>query len=220
MKRNKKTRKKRRSNGQSGHVPLSENGRHKAELGQVPVSDEIIYRRLSEIMPSPENGKLYKPIDRNDPECLNLQELYGGRYRIAYDPAADTPSERKDPWMMTIPCRSGAVIYPYGGDLLAVEVDYHTHLAKRLAAIPGVRPHQCGEAERTFLFPVALFDQVAEVVKPRVKRRLTPEQRAAGAGHLAAWREKALAQSGISTLELLSGAVDGQTAKQVSSTPI
>jgi hypothetical protein len=131
------------------------------------------------------------------PTCVNLCERFGDRYRVRHDPAADAPSQRKDPWTMTIPCRSGAVIYPYGGDLLAVEIDYHTHLAKRLAAIPGVRPHQCGDGERTFLFPVELFDQVAKLVKPRLKRRLTPEQRAAGAGHLAAWREKALAQSGI-----------------------
>jgi hypothetical protein len=126
--------------------------------------------------------------------------------------AAVTPTERKDPWMMTIPCRSGAVIYPYGGDLLAVELDHHPKMAKRLAVIPGIRPHQCGDGERTFLFPVELFDQVAALVKPRVKRRLTPEQRAVGAANLAAWRQKALDQSEISTLEPPISPQDGQEA--------
>jgi hypothetical protein len=42
---------------------------------------------------------------------------------------------------------------------------------------------------------------VAEVVKPRRRRRLTAEQRATNAGHLAAWREKSLAQSRISNSE-------------------
>jgi hypothetical protein len=154
------------------------------------------------------------------PTCLNLPNLYGNRFRIGHDPAAVSPSQRKEPWMMTIPCRGGAVIYPHGGDLLALELDYRTHLAKRLAAIPGVRLHQCGDGERTFLFRVELFDQVARVVKPRRRRRLTPEQRAAGAGRLASWREKALAQSGISGLEPPISARDGQKATSARPTPI
>ncbi len=153
-------------------------------------------------------------------KCPNLRELYGNRFRIGHDPIAVTPSQRKDPWMMTIPCRGGAVIYPHGGDVLAVEIDYRPHLAKRLAAIPGVRLHQCGDGERTFLFPVDLFDQVAELVKPRRRRRLTQEQRAANAGRLAAWRENALAQSGISTLEPPVLAQDGQKATSARLTPI
>jgi hypothetical protein len=141
--------------------------------------------------------------------CPNLRELYGSRFRIAYDDSAITPTDRRDPWLMTIPCRGG-VIYPHSAGLLAVEIDYRPHLAKRVAAIPGVRLHQCGDGEKTFLFPLDRFEQVAEVAKPRRRRRLTPEQRAAGAGRLAAWREKALAQSRISTLEPTIAAIDGQ----------
>jgi hypothetical protein len=79
--------------------------------------------------------------------CISLRELYGDRYKIGSDLIAVTPSERKDPWMVTIPCRGGAVIYPYGGELLALELDYRTLLAKRVAAIPGVRLHQSGDGE-------------------------------------------------------------------------
>ncbi len=146
---------------------------------------------------------------RDPAECPNLRELYGDRFRIGHDPLAATPSQRKDPWMMTILCRGGAVIYPHGRGVLAGEVDYRPHLAKRLAAIPGVRLHQCGNGERSLLFPVNLFDQVAELVKPRRRRRLTQEQRAANVGRLAAWRENALAQSRISTLESTISAADG-----------
>src|SRR5262249_46552024 len=81
-------------------------------------------------------------------KCPNLREIYGDRYRIGHDAVATTPSERKNPWMMTIPCRGGVVIYPHGDDVLAVEVDYGPQVAKRLAAIPGagsVTPHLPGE---------------------------------------------------------------------------
>src|SRR5690349_6267002 len=51
-------------------------GRHQAdaEIGQVRISDEIIYRPLSEVRRSPENDKVYKPIDTNDPDFLAFVE--------------------------------------------------------------------------------------------------------------------------------------------------
>ncbi len=63
-------------------------------------------------------------------ECINLRERFGDRYRIGHDPAAVTYAERQDRWMQTIPCTGGGVIiYPHGGDLLAVEIDYRPILA-------------------------------------------------------------------------------------------
>ena len=62
---------------------------------------------------------------------------------------------------------------PHGGDLLAVEVDYQPGLARKLRAIPGVKLHQDGDHEKTFLFPVSLFKQLARIVKPRKRRILT-----------------------------------------------
>ncbi len=40
----------------------------------VHVSDEIVYRSIWDIEPSPENDKLYKPIDRADPDFLAFVE--------------------------------------------------------------------------------------------------------------------------------------------------
>jgi hypothetical protein len=122
---------------------------------------------------------------RLQPPCPNLKELFGDRYRIGHDSAADKPSERKDPWLTTIPCRGGVVIYPHGANVLAVEIDFRPNLAKRLAAIPGVRLHQCGDREKTFLFPVDLFDKVAELVRPKRKRRWNEEDRKAQAERFA-----------------------------------
>src|SRR5262249_31645267 len=107
------------------------------------------------------------------------------KYRIRWDEADE--SGHTDPWMMTIPCRLG-IIYPHGGDVLAVEVDGHPVIAKRLAAIDGVKLWQDGEDEETFLFHVDLFNLVAAVVLPKRKSQLTDEQRQKRADGMAAVR--------------------------------
>jgi hypothetical protein len=152
------------------------------------------------------------------PECVNLRERYGRDYHISYDPAYDPRGVHRrnlDAWMMTIPCRGNITIYPHGRDLLAVEVDHHPGVAKRLAAL-GLVVWQDGDKEGTFLFDVSEFEAVAEIVRPRKKRRLTPEQREACKERLKeyAFRPDGPArQSEISTLETAispeSGGTDG-----------
>jgi hypothetical protein len=137
------------------------------------------------------------------PDCIDLETLCGDKYRIGHDPAAATWGERRDPWIKTVRCRLGT-IYPFGEQMLAVEVDRHPSAAKRLAAIPGVRPFQDGDQEKTFIFDVSLFDTVVEIVKPRRRRRchLTEEQKAmfaaAGAARLAGKRKILASRSEIS----------------------
>jgi hypothetical protein len=121
--------------------------------------------------------------------CLNLREQLGDVYRIGFDPVYDpfhVPKDKLDPWMMTIPCQRGT-IFPHGGDVLAVEVSYA--LAKRLAAL-GLKVHQDGDREKTFLFTVERFEEVAAIVKPKRRRRLSPEQAAklAAAGAFSRFR--------------------------------
>ncbi len=120
-------------------------------------------------------------------DCINLKGLFGSKYRIAYDQAYDPKGiHNKDPWMMQIPCAGkGVTIYPFSHRLLALELDYHNILARKVAAIPGVELIQDGEQEKTYLFPLALFDKVAEIVKPRQRRQYTPEQRLKAAERLA-----------------------------------
>ncbi len=111
--------------------------------------------------------------------CVNLRERFGDTYRITYDPAVVTRGERNDSWMMQLAgAGEGVTIYPHGGTRLAVEVDHRPKLAKQVAAIPGVVLHQDGSGEKTYLFDIELFEQVAALVKPRRRRRchLTEEQ--------------------------------------------
>src|SRR5262249_23812960 len=114
----------------------------------------------------------------------NLRELYGHRYRISHDQAAN---DRHDPWMFQIPCGGrGVTISPHGEGMLAVECDNRPGVAKRLSAL-GLRLHQDGDRERTFLCPLDRFDEVAAVVRPRRRRVLDEPQQtrllAAGTGH-------------------------------------
>jgi hypothetical protein len=112
-------------------------------------------------------------------ECIDLAAMFGEQYRIGHDEAAATWGERRDPWMMTIPCRLGT-IFPHGGRMLAVEVDYHPSAARKLAKLPGVTIHQDGgfHREMTFLFPVEMFSEVAAIAQPRRRKRLSAEHRA------------------------------------------
>jgi hypothetical protein len=103
--------------------------------------------------------------------CVNLLALFGDRYRIAWDPAAD--SRCSDPWLQLIPCRWG-VIFPHGGNKLAVEVDNHNRYAKQLAALPGLRVWQDGTTEKTYVFDVSHFEAAAAIVQPRKRRSLSP----------------------------------------------
>ena len=78
---------------------------------------------------------------------------------------------------MQIPCREcDLVIYLHGEGLLAVQCDRHPFVAKQLVAL-GLCLIQDGDHEKTFVFPIELFEKVAAIVKPRKRRVLSEEQR-------------------------------------------
>jgi hypothetical protein len=111
-------------------------------------------------------------------DCIKLRVRFGNVYRITFDPAYDhrgVPRRKLDPWYMQLPCRFGT-IYPLGGDKLAVEVDYHPGIAKRLGGMAGVALTQDGDHEKTFAFRVELLDAVADVVRPKRRSRRSAAQ--------------------------------------------
>src|SRR5262249_46297658 len=57
-------------------------------------------------------------------------------------------------------------IYCLGQNRLAVEVDHHPKVVRTLTALEGITWHQDGNKEKTFLFPLELFDKVAGIVHP------------------------------------------------------
>jgi len=118
--------------------------------------------------------------------CINLWKRFRERYRITFDEAAALRGRNGDPWLMQIPCRFGT-IYPQGGEMLALEVDYHDFTAARLRRL-GLVFTQDGDREKTFLFHVDRFEEVAAIVLPKRRRRLTPEHREASIQRLTAYR--------------------------------
>jgi len=116
-------------------------------------------------------------------KCINLKKKYGDRFRIAYDESR--PTNRDQPWYQIIRCRGGHEIFPHGDNDFSVSLDNAPRLSKRLQAI-GCRLHQSGNDGDTLLFNVELFDQVADIVKPYRKKRLSPEHKAALADRMRA----------------------------------
>ena len=118
---------------------------------------------------------------------IHLRERYGDTYRVVYEEsyyAQHGPNaHRVDPAYQIIRCRGGHHIFPWGGDTLAVSLDKAPRLSKRLQAI-GCRVQQSGDDGDTLVFDVGLFDQVAAIVKPYRRPRLTPERRAAMADRM------------------------------------
>jgi hypothetical protein len=128
--------------------------------------------------------------------CVNLLLRFGQRFRVTFDPAYSAkgvPRDKRDPRMMVIRCRTGAEIYPHGGTLLAVEVEGHRNIRKRLDVLPCLKPHQTGTDFASYLFEVRDFPKVAKVVRPYRRRRLTAGQWRDVTAHLASVRPKASA---------------------------
>lgn len=125
--------------------------------------------------------------ERKQSGCVNLMERFGRKYRIGFDPAYDPKGKHQlDPWMMQIPCRFGT-IYPHGGDWLAIEIDGHRIIRKRLERLGCIQTYTSGDGDGTFLFRVDDLPKVAKLVHPHRKARLTPEQRQAAADRLRAY---------------------------------
>jgi len=82
-----------------------------------------------------------------------------------------------DPWLAILHCRHGH-IYPHGGDLLGAATAHHSRIARQLIALRCCRLIQDGDDGVNVVFHIDDFCQVAEIMKPRRRRRLTAEQRA------------------------------------------
>ncbi|HEV8068663.1 MAG TPA: hypothetical protein VGP76_13075 [Planctomycetaceae bacterium] len=109
---------------------------------------------------------------------VNLQEHFGKRYRIDFDPAYDPahrPKDKLDPWYMVIPCERGT-IYPQGGDRLTAEVEGRAPTRRQLQALDCVTVTQEGDSFLAVTFNVSDFGKIAQIIKPRRKRVLSPEQ--------------------------------------------
>lgn len=118
-------------------------------------------------------------------DCLNLQELFGGRFVIRFDPARRRPGDKRDPWAMLLRSRF-ATIYPHGGHVLGVEVEGHPSIRGQLDSLDCCQRYLDGERFGCWLFHVRDFDRVAAVVRPARKRAWTGTERQRSAAQLKA----------------------------------
>jgi hypothetical protein len=111
--------------------------------------------------------------------CVNLMERFGSRYKISFDPVVaprGCQRDKIDPMLQVLRCRFGE-IYPQGGDLLAIELRNHPHIARQLRESGCCIVHQEGDGEVSLLFPMEHFETVAEIVKPHRRPQISDERR-------------------------------------------
>jgi hypothetical protein len=77
---------------------------------------------------------------------------------------------------MQLPCERG-IVYPHGGDLLAVEVEGRRVTANRLRHLDCTTTYQEGDGFGAVTFHAADFDEVATIVKPRRRRQVSEAER-------------------------------------------
>jgi len=94
------------------------------------------------------------------------------------------------PWYVEILCKNGT-IYPISEFYLAACVEGRPNMPSRLKKIDGISQHQ---GNVVFKFHIDFLDDVADVMKPRLKRRVNPETAAKGLAALAKWRARRTGQ--------------------------
>jgi hypothetical protein len=107
---------------------------------------------------------------------VNLLERFGDRYVVEYTRNGSPARPGDHPFYMGVPCledADGHVSYvtANGGDLLRLELEGHRRLVTKLAALPGAERYHLPDGQDLVLFPSAVFDQAAGIVKA-VKRHL------------------------------------------------
>jgi len=113
------------------------------------------------------------------PDCINLKEMFGEQFKVEYEESYYAERSREtveDPWLMVLLCENGHIC-PWGGSNLAACTNGSGSVAKRLKALPFTTVAQDGADGANVVFDVAHFDRVAEIMKPRRRRRLSPEAR-------------------------------------------
>ena len=109
-------------------------------------------------------------------KCVNLKERFGKRFKVGYEESYYVEHGDQawvdDPWLQMILCRYGHV-FPHGGNMLAASTDKAGRTARKLKALPGVIVHQDGDDGVTVLFPMERFDEVAAIMLPKRRRRLS-----------------------------------------------
>jgi hypothetical protein len=135
---------------------------------------------------------------------VNLRALFGKQYHISHDESYDAERSEfrtaEEPWLQIIPCKYGH-IFPWGGDLLAVSTNRRGAITDRIRSLPFVEVVQDGSDGINATFPLDRFDEVAEIVRPKRRRRLSESQRQASIDRLRPYWYESADNGGSEALE-------------------
>ena len=144
-------------------------------------------------------------------KCINLKRRFGDRYRVEFEESYHADhgdrARTEDPWLMIIPCQRGH-IYPHSHNRLGASTDRCGKTANQLKRLACTKVVQDGSVGVNVIFEVSDFEKVAKIMKPRRRRRQSPEQRQASIERLAKYRFKPARQSGFEpsgTQQVMSG---------------
>ena len=122
------------------------------------------------------NGVHQPTAGRNCP----WEPPYLWRYRVeheeSYHAERGAGARAADPWLMIVPCRAGHIC-PWGPSTLAASTNGRGSTARKLAALDFATVCQDGSDGVTVLFPVEKFPEVAALMHPKCRRRMTEERR-------------------------------------------
>ena len=104
--------------------------------------------------------------------CPNLRELFGSKYRVW----REVPHVR-DLWNDYIPCRLGHICCWGPGLLAACTNPRHWRIDARLKELDFVTVVQDGSDGVNVTFPVERFDNIAEIMRPKMRRILSEEHK-------------------------------------------
>jgi integrase len=164
---------------------------------------DAIRRRVGEYVPAldPWVGEV-RVRHANEPESEAYMAAYfrrvhersgagvdSNRLRTGHLEGGDSSAlEHEAAWLMIIPCQDGHIC-PWGGDNLAACTNRGGRIVNKLKALAFATVAQDGDDGAKIVFPAERFEEVAAVMKPRRRRRLSHLQ--------AEMRRKGLAEATI-----------------------
>lgn len=123
-------------------------------------------------------------------EPIDLKRIAKERYwKIAAEDHSEYPAHYKcvDPWMVIVPCQFGH-LYAYGKEKVGIAAESATAVSRLLEA--GFTSHQPGHDEANFWCLESQLDKVAEIMRPRKRRRVTEANREAARKRIAEWNSR------------------------------